>query len=385
MVPASMKLGGIASSAVAPFVGLIGLCAMVACSSNANGGGAGDGGVTCGTTTVEDMSLQACSSCTPASACTAAAPLDACCNWLSAPTDPLLLATGLHRYSAPNGATLQNTPTWNACLSVEPDGGTTSSMTATLTGYVWLFSSGQDSQGVQVDVFAENNPNTDGTIPMNGSLGTYTTSMSDPIDPTDSTWNSKCDNGCSYRQYVIKDVPLDTPLVIRTMDAGSMQWATLYDYAIYFPSSSVTQGPGGTAMVTYDATAVAGPDLPTVAGAVGLSIQPNEGLLAGEVHDCDDVRLGGATVGTDAPNGSPVYYFTSDESEPLPSQDQRDTSVLGLYGLINVPTGVPIRVSALGADPNNAGQYLMLGTYTVQVYSGAVTALVLRGRRPWQL
>jgi len=377
MVPRSMHKGGFASSSgFASFMALSALVAIsapVACSSNANGGGTGgsSSGGTCGATTVEDTNLQQCASCSPASACAAAAPLDACCNWVAEPKDPLLLGTGLHRYSAPAGSTLST-----SCLSSAPAKGT--SQMVTLTGYVWLFSSGQDSVGVQVDVFTENNPNTDGTISAM-PIGTYTTSASDPADPTDTTWNSKCNNGCSYRQYTIKNVPTETPLVIRTSDAGAMQWATLYDYAVYLPSSGVQNG-----SVSYDATAVAGPDLTTVAGTVGQTIQSNMGLLAGEVHDCNDVRVGGATIGTNAANNSKIYYFTNDESDPLPSLEQNDTSVLGLYGLINVPTGTPVRVSAVGADPANPGQFLMLGTYTVQLYPGAVTALVLRGRRPWQ-
>jgi hypothetical protein len=375
MVPPSMHKGGILSFApLASFAVLVGLSSLVACSSNGGGGGgngSSSGGPSCGTVTVEDANLQQCASCSASGSCTSAAPLDACCNWVAEPKDPLVDGTGLHRYSAPAGTT----PAL-ACLASPATQGT--SQMVTLTGYVWLFSSGQDSAGVQVDVFTENNPNTDGTISAS-PIGSYTTTTTDPIDPTDTTWNTKCNNGCSYRQYTIQNVPTNTPLVIKTSDAGSMQWATLYDYNVYFSSSDVMGG-----KVSYDAEAVAGPDLTTVAQTVGQTIQPNMGLLAGEVHDCNDVRLGGATVASNSPNNPTTYYFTNDESNPLPSLEQSDTSVLGLYGFINVPTGSPVRVSAVAQDPANAGQYLMLGTYTVQVYSGAVTALVLRGRRPWQ-
>jgi hypothetical protein len=261
----------------------------------------------------------------------------------------------------------------------------------TLTGYVWLFSSGQDSQGVQVDVYTENTPTTPNGSISTTSLGTYTTTMSDPIDPVDTTWNSKCPNGCSYRQYTIPNIPTETPLVIRTSDAGSMQWATLYDYNIYFPNSQVTNGDaGGPPEVSYDATAVAGPDLNTVAGTVGLTIESGMGLLAGEVHDCSDIRLSGATVES-APGGSsqshegPMFYFTTDESNPLPSLEAGDTSDLSLFGALNLQPGSPLRITAVGQDPTKAGQFLMLGTYVVQVYPGAVTAVALRGRRPWQL
>jgi hypothetical protein len=372
MVPPSMHKGGILS--FGSFAVLVGVSSLVACSSNGGGGGGGggsSGGGNCGTTTVEDTNLQTCAGCSPNGSCSSAAPLDACCDWVAEPKDVLIDGTGLHRYSAPAGTL----PVLSCLSSVTPLG---TPQMVTLTGYVWLFSSGQDSAGVQVDVFTENSPNTDGSI---GStpIGTYTTTTMDPIDPTDTSWNTECSNGCSYRQYTIQNIPTETPLVLKTSDAGGMQWATLYDYNVYFSNSDAMSG-----SVSYDAEAVAGPDLTTVAQTVGQTIQPGMGLLAGEVHDCTDVRLGGATVASNASNNPQVYYFTSDESNPLPSLSQTDTSTLGLYGFINVPTGTPVRVSAVAQDPANAGQYLMLGTYNVQVYSGAVTALVLRGRRPWQ-
>jgi hypothetical protein len=160
-----------------------------------------------------------------------AEPLQACCTWVAQPHDPLADGVGLHRYSAPSGATPDL-----SCLTTPGTLGTPQMVT--LTGYVWLFSSGVDSQGVKVDVYTENTPRrrTDPSAPT--SLGTYTTKMSDPIDPVDTTWNSKCPNGCSYRQYTIPNIPTETPLVIKTSDAGSMQWATLYEYNVYFPNAA---------------------------------------------------------------------------------------------------------------------------------------------------
>jgi hypothetical protein len=374
MVPPSMHKGGILS--VGPFAVLVGVSSLVACSSNGGGGGGGGGssGGACGSLTVEDANLQACTSCSTTAACTSAAPLEACCDWVAEPSSSLIDGTGLHRFSAPAG-----TQPVLSCLSSAAGLGTPQMVT--LTGYVWLFSSGQDSAGVQIDLYKENSPNSDGSFDTTSEVGSapYTTSTMDPIDPTDTSWNTECSNGCSYRQYTIKNVPTETPLVMKTSDAGSMQWATLYQYNLYFSNSSVSGG-----MVSFDAEAVAGPDLTTVAQTVGQTIQPGMGLLAGEVHDCNNIRVGGATVASNASNNPQVYYFTSDESNPLPSLSQTYTSVLGLYGFINVPTGSPVRVSAVAEDPMNAGQYLMVGTYNVQVFDGAVTALVLQGRRSWQ-
>lgn len=267
----------------------------------------------------------------------------------------------------------------------------------TLTGYVWIFSNGvtdssgnPSSSGVKIEVFTENVSAGDGSISAS-PIGTYTTSPTDKPDPIDTTWLKNCSQGCNLRQYKIPNIPTETPLVIRTSDAaGGTDWATVYDYNIYFSNAQVQAGfpgvsncPAGDAC--YDATAAAASDLGTVANAAGgISINGSMGLLAGEVHDCGDVRLSGATVNTDTRAATQMFYFTSDEGNPLPYTAATVTSDLGLFGAINYPTGKPIRVTAVGEDPSAAGKFKMLGTYVVQMYPGAVTALSLRGRRPWQ-
>lgn len=373
-----MKSGGILLFLAAPFALAIG------CSSSNNTAPGGGTNVCSAPPAVDGANLlKECSSCVSSGACQASAPLDACCTWVAQAHDPLVDGIGLHRYSTSD----PNAKPDLSCLAqpamFPADGGTPP--TVTLTGYVWLFSSGQDSAGVKVEVFKEKNPNTDGAIGDPVGMP-YVTSTMDKADPIDTSWNSKCSGGCSFRQYTIMNVPTDTPLIIKTSDGGSGSWATLYDYNIYFPSSAAQSG-----TATYDATAVAGADLSTVAGTVGQTVQPSAGLLAGEVHDCKDIRLGGATVGTTVTTVSQVLYFTSDEGNPLPTQAAYDTSDLGLFGALNLPTGQPVRVTATAQCPPgapssvcNPGDNVMLGTYVVQLYPGAVTAISLRGRRPWQ-
>jgi hypothetical protein len=377
-----MNKGGIV------FIASVAFLAAAACSST-NTTPVPDAGkttATCGSkSTVEDMGEKDCAGCTAAGSCTSSAPLEACCNWVPQPTSALARSTTLHRFSAPNNAS--SAPDLS-CLTSPGMLGT--SRMVTLTGYVWLFSSGTDSSGVKVDVYTENNPNTDGSISPT-PLGSYTTSTTDPADPVDTTWNTHgCPSGCSYRQYTIANVPTETPLVLKTSDAtGGTTWATLYDYNIYFPNSAV-EDEGGTPTVHYDATVAASNDPNTVAGSVGLTV--TGGVIAGEVHDCWDdpqglltgVRLSGATVATSEPSVQ-IYYSTSDESNPLLDQSANSTSPLSLFAGINFETGKPVRVTAVGQDPANPGKYLLLGTYVVQTFPSAVTAISLRGRRPWQL
>jgi hypothetical protein len=354
-----------------------GIMSAVSCSSTtAPANGDGGAAVLCGNApAVEDTDLRPCPECIPASSCTQAAPLDACCVWVAAPKSALADGIGLHRFSTADATA---TPALG-CLSQPGTLGTPQSVT--LTGYVGIFSSGQDSQGVKIDLFTENHPQTpDGSLGPS-SLGTYTTTASDPVDPVDTTWNLQCPNGCSYRQYAIQNVPTETPLVIRTSDAGSGAWATVYEYNVYFKSAEVQGG-----QVTYDATAAAVSGLSTLAGGVGLTLENGLGVLVGEVHDCNDIRLFGATVeaGSAQAHQGPMIYFSEDESDPQPTLASGETSHLGLFGAVDLLPDTPVRVSAVGEDPANPGQFLMLGTYVIQLYPGAMTTLALRGRRPWQ-
>jgi hypothetical protein len=321
--------------------------------------------------------------------CTSAEPLEACCTRLAEPSDPLAVGIGEHRYSTPDPTATPDL----ACLAQPAPLG--ASQLVTLTGYVWLLRSGQDSAGVKVEVFAENVPiatdasssTPDGSF--SAALGVpYTTGARDPIDPTDLTWNAYCENGCSFRQFTIPGVPTETPLVLHTTDGGARRWGDVYEYDVSLRNSDVQNG-----RVTYDATGVAASDPAVLAEMAEQSFASGTGLLIGEVHDCSDRRLAGATVETDQPHTGALLYSSGDEGNPA-LVFGNDTSRLGLFAAMNMPPGVPIRVTSVaqcpvgpsgGAPPGcSAGGFVMLGTYVVQVFPGAVTALALRGRRPWQ-
>jgi hypothetical protein len=289
----------------------------------------------------------------------------------SKPAAELVRATGLVYNSAPG-----NDPTIDfGCLDMPKAQGTP--MMVTLTGFVKLFSSGDDSAGVKIEIFKEG---------PNGALGDpvgtpVTTTSTDAFQMPKPTLLKNCPvDGCIYRAFTYMNVPTETPLIIKTSDGMmSQKWAALYDYNIYFANDSLKNG-----MAYYEPSAVAATDLNTVAAAAGgFTIKADRGLLAGEVHDCADVRLGNAMVNTDvAPEGD-MFYFGEDEANPIPDTNRasKGTSKLGLFGAFNYPSGTPIRISATGLYK---GQVTLIGTYTVQAFPGAVTALSLRGRRPWQ-
>lgn len=357
------------------------LALVAACSSSNTTKDTSDGGSSTSLACTGDKGVKPaesdyCSSCTIASSaspakCTSSRPVDACCAFVASPKGSVARGTGLVRYSSAD-ATVDL-----GCLKAPAAVGTSKSVT--LKGLVRLFSSGDDSKNVKIEIFKEG---------PNGALGdrigepVVTTGDDAKNPPTVDTLLKKCpQEGCKFRAFEYPNVPTETPLVIKTSDAtASAQWAELYDYNIYFPSSAVD----GSNVVKYDPSVVAATDLNTVASAAGgFTVKPDRGLMAGEVHDCGDVRLSGAYVDTDAEHESDVFYFGENEADPLPDKNRalQGTSKLGLFGMLNMKTGTPIRISAVG---NYNGQLVLLGTYTVQTFPGAVTALSFRGRRPFQ-
>jgi len=349
------------------------LVASQGCSSSTPVVPQGDGGAgACGGDVAKDEFCSSCTAPSNASPTTCKAPrtLNACCTYIAPPTKELARGTGLNRYSSTDPAMKLG------CL--DDPGALEAPQTVTLKGFVRLFSSGNDSAGVRIEIFKEG---------PNGALGekvgtAVETKDTDALLEPKPTWLKKCpEGGCSFRAYTYAGVPTETPLIIKTSDVnqGGSRWKELYDYNILFRNTQVQAG-----VVAHDPAAVAATDVNTVAAAAGGFIpKPDKGVLAGEVHDCEDVRLSGATVDTDVPHEADLFYFGENEADPLPDQQQTrsGTSRLSLFGALNFPTNVPIRVTGVG---KLNGQTILVGTHVVQTFPGAVTALSLRGRRPTQ-
>jgi hypothetical protein len=167
-------------------------------------------------------------------------------------------------------------------------------------------------------------------------------------------------------------VESETELVVLTKGTD---WAPLYTYNIYVPTSEVQNGEW-----TYDLRALANDDYTSIPQTVGTTIAPGNGALAGEVHDCGNVRLQNATVDIDVSKYQ-LYYFTDNETHPLPTLSSTMTSVLGLYAALDVPAG-KARVAALGMVN---GKVTTLGYHTVEVFPDSVTSVTIRGVRPYQV
>lgn len=113
---------------------------------------------------------------------------------------------------------------------------------------------------------------------------------------------------------------------------------------------------------------------------MGSTITPGRGAVAGEVHDCDNLRVVNAVVDIDASRPA-LTYFSDDEDKPLPQLGAKSTSVLGLYAALDVQPG-PVTVAAAGVVD---GQLVGVGFMRIQVFADSVTSVTFRGMKPYQV
>ncbi|HXU69575.1 MAG TPA: hypothetical protein VN947_09605 [Polyangia bacterium] len=305
----------------------------------------------------------------------------------------------------------------------------------TLTGFVHVFSSGPDSNNVKVEVFdAAQVTQAD---PANQQpLGTTTATL----DPTtqracDADGAKGCsiplangcalpvcndglggrqddqkycrDNGsgptggeCSDRlrwesRYAISGVPTNTRLVVRVTGPGNKSdstWATTVSFNVFLSTNDrackslsdtdcLDLSDAANPKYQLNASALSAADyvnIPVIAGLSG-GITSGEGAVAGEVHDCDNVRVANVEV-TTTPTADRFTYFNGNPIKTLPdvSRAAVGTDRLGLFSALNVKPG-PVFVETAGGDPNADGGLTSFGTFSAFVYAGSVSIINVNG------
>lgn len=256
-----------------------------------------------------------------------------------------------------------------------PTAGT--SQKVTVSGIAKLFAHGAASTGLAIEFWTVKRTGGANDGVLDQKVGATLTTPADCSTAATGVPVTVTSGGTTTTVYQCKysyaEVPTDTELVILTQGSG---WAKLYDYNIYVPDSEVTAGAW-----SHDVRALASDDYTTIAqAAIGHGITPGNGAIAGEVHDCGDVRLENATVDIDIQRKL-LVYFTPDEDNPLPDQTATATSRLGLYAALDIPVG-HVTVAATG---RLGGKDVALGFYHAQIYPDAVTAVTFRGLRPYDI
>ena len=304
----------------------------------------------------------------------------------------------------------------------------------TLTGFVHVFSSGPDSNNVKVQVFdaaqvTASNPATQQTL---GSL----TAMLDPSTQRacDADGAKGCslplqngcmlplcndglggraddhkycrDNGsgpsggeCSDRlrweaRYAVPSIPTNTRLVIRVtgpMGMSDTTWATTVAFNVFLSTSDractslsdtdcLDLSDAANPRYQLNVSALSAADyvnIPTISGLAG-GISSGQGAVAGEVHDCDNVRVANVEVAT-TPQADRFTYFNGNPVMTLPDASRAaiGTDRLGLFAALNVaPGAVHVETAAV----KTLGDALTsFGTFDAFVYPNTVSIVTLNG------
>ncbi len=252
-------------------------------------------------------------------------------------------------------------------------------------GVTDIFGNGVDADGITLELFEPDPTCADGS--PGRLLSTATASVDDCVAALgeDRCREEDPDNEGEFRDLgyyeFAEAVPSETLLVMRTSGNPAL-WKPLVLYNIYFANADVEQD--GRAF--YEARVLSTDDYRTIPASAGMpaGISPGNGALAGEVHDCGDVRVSFAQVGTEPGPPAPfsITYFNEDPDNPLPVSSRTEgTSLLGLWASLNLPPG-PAKVSAVGWVD---GGMVSLGWFDTCVFADTVSAVTLRGPRPQQL
>jgi hypothetical protein len=311
-----------------------------------------------------------------------------------------------------------------------PPPGTPPAM-VTLTGFVHVFSSGPDSNGVKVQVFdaaqvtaadpanqqaigavtAALDPATQRACDADGSKGcsiplatgcqlpTCNDGLGGRTDDQKYCRDNGADGECSDRlrweaRYSIAGVPTNTPLVIRVTGPGNKSdsvWATTVAFNIFLSTSDracknvsdtdcLDTSTAGMPKYQLNVSALSAADyvnIPVLSGLPG-GITSGQGAIAGEVHDCNNVRVANVEV-TTSPTADRYTYFNGNPVKTLPDASRAavGTDRLGLFAALNERPGA-VRVETAGAL-TAGGTLISFGAVDAFVYANAVSIVNVNG------
>jgi hypothetical protein len=352
------------------FVALAALAAACGDSGGAGSGGTGGGG-DCADTLAPAKNSEFCASSPATIDCTIVNPAaehQVCGVALVTPPGELARSENVDEYAGSGppdiGCFVQSS--WP-----EPPG---SSEVVTVEGFARIFSNGFNSSKLKITFYTVKR--TGGAD--DGQLGDVVgESVVTADDCTTIGEESEVDGQARWEcSYSYPNVPSETELAIKTENGDTNKWSTLVQYNIYIPNAEVVGGTWEHDVRALDATDYSA--IPQV--AIGGPVTPGNGVVAGEVHDCGDVRLQNAVADVDKFKYT-LSYYTSNEDSPLPDISAKGTSILGLYSAFDVAEG-PVTVAAGGLV---GGEFVSLGQHRVWIYPDTVTSVSFKGLRPYQL
>lgn len=194
--------------------------------------------------------------------------------------------------------------------------------------------------------------------------------------------------------YAFDNVPVHVPVTMLVHAPGDDTVIATYSFGVVFDYLNNAAVDG---VVEYEANLIYSStwsSIPTVGGQLidgGSVVGDGQGraVIAGEIHDCSDNLIKGASVTSDQVDSSTrVTYFDGDLNDPAPDQKGLSTDVDGLYVILNANTasGKDVHTVTAGVlEPGCAGedcQCVSLGSRTIRTFPDSVSVVTLRGDFP---
>jgi hypothetical protein len=208
---------------------------------------------------------------------------------------------------------------------------------------------------------------------------------------------SECSDRLRWEdRYTITHVPTNVALAIRATGpngVASSPWANTMNANIMLLTTdracASTNDSGcldttttpGTTLYRLNVDVVSNSDYQTIPSAAGGIISKGHGAIFGEVHDCDDVRVGNVVVGTQ-PGSQRFTYYNGDPVHTAPdiARFPMGTDRLGKFAAFDFAPG-PVDVQTNGLLTTTSGGR-SFGDFSAMVYPSTITLLTINGGRP---
>jgi hypothetical protein len=270
--------------------------------------------------------------------------------------------------------------------------------TVRLQGCVDIFGlGGRAKPGIKVAIFDDDqDPQSD--TPAHGEVEIATIVDASGLDcaGADADTAACLSLGCDKEgAYVIENIPVHVPLTMKVYKPNDDTVIDTYTFGIVFDHGEEVAVDG---VVSYEANLIfrsTYDSIPTLAGRIvdgQQTIGDGQGraVIAGEIHDCADKIVQGASVSTDQLDSSTsIAYFDGNTEDPKPDLSRLSTNTDGLYVLLNVTTEPGKNVHTVYAgmrDPSCTSdtdcQCLSMSSRTIKVYPDSVSIATLRGDLP---
>ena len=324
-----------------------------------------------------------------------------------------------------------------SCVDTPPGDPPETPDTVTMTGFVDVFSSGPNSDNARVFVYRESQLTDTTDLDTATPIATFDVALdaaalvdarSCPkerdfmqgqcVVPSDDCggqcdkdlaagqfcWQTVCEDLQRWEiRYSIPNIPTNEFLAVRTVGLDNQgepeilgnTWAQMVQTNVMFKTNDrACEDDLDTdcidtsvmpALYRADVNLLSAQDYMTIPTSAGLSagITPGNGAVAGEVHDCNGVRVRHAQIGFSVSRDPRVLvYFNGNPVKTLPRLQQaaEGTNTLSLYSGLDVETG-PIELVGIGVE--NAAMR-EVGRYATRIWADTVTLVRLGGGRPAQ-